>query len=409
MNLTKKAPILATLSVLAATALIAACGGAAPAQILASDQNIAYFANEIAGDEFNIELIREGGDTLHGFNPTPSELIRLSEAENVLIFNFAIEEWAKTIPEDTVPSARFIAVIDDEHLTVAAKEDADHAHEDETATTEDDHGHEDEATDDAHDDEATDEDDHALVEEPTDDDHGHEDEEPTDADETVVHDNDAHDDEATDDDHAHEDETTVTDDEHAHEDEAADDGHGHSHEGVDPHVAIDPMVMINLVNKVRDALIEIAPDNRELFTDNAKMLITRLEGLDNAYHEAGETCVHHEFVADQNLFARLARYGIEAIPIYDSVDHSSDISLAQLTAIVDLIQEDEIEYILTVATAESDSLDVKSVVDDTGVEVLPAYSFETLIEGEFDYFEQAEANLEAIETALGCANLTASG
>jgi len=404
MNLTKKAPILATLSVLVATALIAACGGAtneqaeqgAPApQILASDQNIAYFANEIAGDQFTVELVSERAGTLHGFNPTASETIRLGAADNVLIFNLAIEEWVESLPSDIGDADKFISVIDDEYLAVAVKEDADHAHEDETTTTEDDHAHEDEATDDdhAHEDEATDGDDHDLVEEPTDDDHGHEDEEPTDADETVVHDNDAHEDEATDD---HADETTA-------------DGHDHSHEGVDPHVAVDPPAMINLVENVRDALIKIDPDNRERFTNNAQTLIDRLENLDEAFHTAAETCDHAEFVTDQNLFARLERYGIEALPFFASIDHSSDTSLPQITAILDQIEADGIGHILTVATSESDSLDVRPFVEDYDLEVLQAYSFETLIEGEFDYFDQAEANLEAIRTALGCANLTASG
>lgn len=56
--------------------------------------------------------------------------------------------------------------------------------------------------------------------------------------------------------------------------------HGHHHGEVDPHIWMDPVQMVVLVERVRDALVELSAENAATFEANAEVLIVELQELD---------------------------------------------------------------------------------------------------------------------------------
>ena len=75
-------------------------------------------------------------------------------------------------------------------------------------------------------------------------------------------------------------------DEHGHEEhEGEEHGHGHHHEEGNPHVWLDPVLAQQQVANIRDALIEINPNNADSYSSNADAYIQQLQQLDNEFQQ----------------------------------------------------------------------------------------------------------------------------
>nr|WP_152557567.1 MULTISPECIES: metal ABC transporter substrate-binding protein [unclassified Prochlorococcus] len=66
---------------------------------------LADIARNISGDRLIIESITKPGAEIHGYKPTPSDLIRVSEADLIIENGFGLERWASrfTSSTDNVP------------------------------------------------------------------------------------------------------------------------------------------------------------------------------------------------------------------------------------------------------------------------------------------------------------------
>lgn len=76
----------------------------------------------------------------------------------------------------------------------------------------------------------------------------------------------------------HDDEEHHDDQEHA-EGEAHDEHADHGHEGVNPHIWLDPVLMEQAVGSIAVRLAELDPERAETYRQNAAELVTQLRGL----------------------------------------------------------------------------------------------------------------------------------
>lgn len=81
---------------------LASCGQAMPpAQISDGDQTVvlttftilADMAQNVAGDELQVESITRIGAEIHGYEPTPSDLVKAQQAELILYNGMNLERW----------------------------------------------------------------------------------------------------------------------------------------------------------------------------------------------------------------------------------------------------------------------------------------------------------------------------
>ncbi len=89
-----------------------------------------------------------------------------------------------------------------------------------------------------------------------------------------------------------------------------------AHNGVDPHIWLDPILAEHQVNMIRDALIKIDSNNADYYKTNAQKFITKLDTL-NSYIKLGlSNCNKKDFVSFHNAFNYFAhRYGLIQHPI----------------------------------------------------------------------------------------------
>lgn len=87
--------------------------------------------------------------------------------------------------------------------------------------------------------------------------------------------------------------------------------------GYDPHVWLDPILVEALVEKIKDALVNIDPANSQYYQSNANKFIAELNNLDNNIKTELATCNKKDFIAFHNAFTYFAnRYGLNQHSIH---------------------------------------------------------------------------------------------
>ncbi|MFC5713998.1 metal ABC transporter solute-binding protein, Zn/Mn family [Thalassorhabdus alkalitolerans] len=321
------------------------------------------FANRIGGDAVNVTNIVPVGADAHSFEPTAQTMIDIAESDMFLYNGAGMEGFADAV-EDTLQgedvkvakAVEGINLIDYDH---------DHDHDDEHGH--DDHGHE--------------EDEHEHDDEHGHDHHAHEEDEH------------AHDDEHGHDDHAHEE-----DEDHSHDDH----GHSHDHGDEDPHVWLDPVLSIEMAENIKEALVEVNPEESETFENNFEELQQELETLHEEFEAMVEAADKDTFIVSHAGYGYWEqRYGLNQLGI-SGLSPTNEPSQKQLEEIIQYAEDHDIEYVMFEQNITPQVAEV--VQDEVGAEALRLHNLEALVEedeeNEEDYFSLMRRNIENLETAL---------
>ena len=85
------------------------------------------------------------------------------------------------------------------------------------------------------------------------------------------------------------------------------------HASTDPHIWLDPILVIHQVENIRDGLIKIDPKNAMYYKNNAQNFIGQLKSLDTAIRGnlSSSNCAKRDFIAFHNAFSYFAKeYGL---------------------------------------------------------------------------------------------------
>lgn len=188
--------------------------------------------------------------------------------------------------------------------------------------------------------------------------------------------------------------------------EHGDDGHDHGggeeeEHARDPHIWLDPVKYAEVAEGVAKAFEKADPDHAADYRENAEALTGRLAELNTAYQKGLENTATKVFFTNHAAFGYLAeRYGLTQEAI-NGLAPESEPSPARIK---ELQTEAEADGVTTVfyETLVSDRT-AKTLADDAGLktDVLdPLEGITGKSEGD-DYFGVMEANLKALEAALG--------
>ncbi len=200
------------------------------------------FLRAIGGDHLDLHMLLSPGAESHSFEPTPGDMITVSECDLFVYVGGDSDAWVETILDSVDTSNKEVVTLMDCVDTVA----------EETVEGMETHGH-------AHDHEDEDA-------------HDHEDE---DADHEDVHD---HEDEDTHDESSHD---------HAHE----------SHGEQDEHVWTSPKNAMRIVQKLCDSLCRLDPEHADDYQANTASYLASLASLDEEFSDVTANCQppHHRF------------------------------------------------------------------------------------------------------------------
>jgi zinc/manganese transport system substrate-binding protein len=178
--------------------------------------------------------------------------------------------------------------------------------------------------------------------------------------------------------------------------EHAENGHEEEHEGVNPHVWLDPVLAQQQVATIRDRLIAFDPNNADSYRTNAEAYIQQLQQLDGEFKQKLAPVQGCNFITFHDAFPYLAqRYGLKQEAIVEIPEDSitpKDIQRVQQAA-----NKYQVKALFTEPAIEDKR--IQQISNDLN---LPLEAIDPLESGETDpqyYFQVMRGNLEALERA----------
>ncbi len=179
----------------------------------------------------------------------------------------------------------------------------------------------------------------------------------------------------------------------------------HEHYHLDPHVWLDFDLDKQIVEKIKNVLIEIDPEAASIYSSNASGYKDKLHLLDRRYSEEMKDCSDRTLViAGHAAFGYLARrYRLEQVALY-GISPDSRPTPREMIRLINLVRERGIKAIYfeqavtdEVARVISRETGVKTLVLNPGANI----SQENLKAG-MTFIDIMEQNLENLKNGLGC-------
>lgn len=180
-----------------------------------------------------------------------------------------------------------------------------------------------------------------------------------------------------------------------HDEEHTNSAHTHDY---DPHTWLSPMIYAQQAENIKNALIEVDPDNQMHYESSTQALVDELLLLDQEFTEKLANRTEKSFVVQHAAFAYLAaEYGLQQIAI-TGLSTSVEPSAQQIAQMQQLIQEQEVSEIYV--DPSMDASIAETVAQATGAELKNLRTIEVISQEEIavgeDYFSLMRANLEAL-------------
>ncbi|MCS0601426.1 metal ABC transporter substrate-binding protein [Streptomyces sp. LP11] len=180
-----------------------------------------------------------------------------------------------------------------------------------------------------------------------------------------------------------------------------DDHEGEEHGGKDPHVWLDPVRYAQVAQGVGKALEKGDPKHAADYKKNTAALVTRLDSLDKQFRTGLAGTRNKVFITTHAAFGYLAeRYGLTEEAI-NGLDPESEPSAARVRDLEKMAKADGVTTVFY-ETLVSDKT-AKTIAKDAGLttDVLDPIEGITDRSRGKDYFAVQEANLKALQKALG--------
>ena len=309
-------------------------------------------ARAVIGDVKGIDLkmtVTPGQDS-HSFEPTPSDVIQMENAD-VLIYNGgSLETWIDTLLDSLnnknqiqMKMMDYVDVLNEEIVEGMDTRFEEHDH--------DEHSHK----EDSHSEENHKEDNHS--------------------------------------------EDSSNDSEFHNEDSEGE------HEETDEHIWTSPVNEIIMTEKICETLSKALPEEKENFQKNAESYISQLKELDNEFRTIVENAKINEIIfADKFPLQYFAKeYGLKYYAAFPGCGSDMEPSAKTIAFLVDRIKEDNIKAVFYLEL--SSHIVADAIETDTGAKPLQFNSCHNITQKQFDsgvtYVDLMKENVNNLKIALG--------
>lgn len=319
-------------------------------------------ARAVIGDVKGIDLkmIVTPGQDSHSFEPTPSDVIQMENAD-VLIYNGgSLETWIDTLLDSLnnknkiqMKMMDYVDVLNEEIVEGMDTRFEEHDHE-EHSHKEDNHNKENHKED-SHSEENHKEDNHS--------------------------------------------EDSSNDSEFHNEDSEEE------HEETDEHIWTSPVNEIIMTEKICETLSKALPEEKENFQKNAENYISQLKELDNEFRTIVENAKTKEIIfADKFPLQYFAKeYGLKYYAAFPGCGSDMEPSAKTIAFLVDKIKEDNIKAVFYLEL--SSHIVADAIETDTGAKPLQFNSCHNITQKQFDsgvtYVDLMKKNVNNLKIALG--------
>lgn len=329
-------------------------------------------ARAVIGDVKGIDLkmtVTPGQDS-HSFEPTPSDVIQMENAE-VLIYNGgSLETWIDTLLDSLnnknqiqMKMMDYVDVLNEEIVEGMDTRFEEHDH-DEHSRKEDNHNKENHKED-SHSEEKHKEDSHSEEN----------------------HKEDNHSEDSSNDSEFHNEDSEE------------------EHEETDEHIWTSPVNEIIMTEKICETLSKALPEEKENFQKNAESYISQLKELDNEFRTIVENAKINEIIfADKFPLQYFTKeYGLKYYAAFPGCGSDMEPSAKTIGFLVDKIKEDNIKAVFYLEL--SSHIVADAIETDTGAKPLQFNSCHNITQKQFDsgvtYVDLMKENVNNLKIALG--------
>lgn len=149
---------------------------------------------------------------------------------------------------------------------------------------------------------------------------------------------------------------------HDHDHETAESHEGHHHEGRDPHIWLSPKRAMVMVESIRDEIIALDPEHKEVYTQNAAAYLKELEGASAEVQKAVDAMQTKAFIMYHPAFGYFADdFGLKMVEIEED---GKQASAARIKEVIDFAKSNDIHYIFY--QEEFDSQQAETIASEIG-------------------------------------------
>ena len=178
----------------------------------------------------------------------------------------------------------------------------------------------------------------------------------------------------------------------------------HEDDQADPHFWLNPVLMVQAVGAIADALAQSAPDRAEEFRGNARAYALQLSELDAEFERGLAACDRREIVTSHAAFFYLAeRYRLRQLPIA-GLSPDAEPDARRIADLSDTIKEKGVTVVFyeeNVPPEIAETLAREAGVSTAVLSPLEGLTKEQTAAGK-DYLAVMRDNLAALRSALGC-------
>lgn len=171
----------------------------------------------------------------------------------------------------------------------------------------------------------------------------------------------------------------------------------------DEHIWTSPRNAMILVEKIRDEIVKMDIDNKELYEKTSEEYINLLSSLDKEFREVVRNANRKTLVFGDRfpLIYFVKEYGLDYYAAFPGCSSESEVSAKQLVFLIDLIKNEDYKYIFHIELSSTKVCDI--LKEETGCEVLQFHTAHNVTKQELDseetYYSLMYKNIEALKLA----------
>ncbi|MFD0311921.1 metal ABC transporter substrate-binding protein [Streptomyces sp. NPDC127119] len=187
-----------------------------------------------------------------------------------------------------------------------------------------------------------------------------------------------------------------------HDEDEDEDEHGHEEgSGLDPHIWLDPVKYAEVAEGVGKAFEKADPDNAATYKKNTAALVKKLDGLDTRFEDGLKNTKTKVFITTHAAFGYLAeRYGLTEEAI-NGLDPESEPSANRVKDLEKMAKADGVSTVFYETLVSDKTAKTIAADADLRTDVLDPIEGITEKSRGDDYIQVMDANLKALQTALG--------
>lgn len=172
----------------------------------------------------------------------------------------------------------------------------------------------------------------------------------------------------------------------------------------DEHVWTSPINVITLINKLKDEIVKIDKDNKDLYEKNVNNYVSELSNIDIEIKDIVKNAKRKEIIFGDRFPLRyfVEEYGLSYYAAFPGCSEQTEASAKTLAFLINKVKEDKIPVVFHIELSSGKIAD--AIAKETGAKVLEFNVAHNISQKDFDlgvtYVDIMKRNIEVLKVAL---------